>query len=184
MCDMGEQLDELPIGILRLREQWRAEGLLPLDAGVRIDVDLAPDEYALTEDQVLAVLGITARELYSLVFEGELDCVVPDPLAPAPAGRRMFKEEDVRRFLEKCRQRAELQRIAAPESSRTDEPPASKEDSERDGWRHTLLLELRNLKEQQRDLTSFVYELARELRNGRKPRHNPPKRRWYLLWLR
>ena len=35
-----------------------------------------------------------------------------------------------------------------------------------------LLLEMRNLKEQDRDLTSFVYELAEEIRNlpvkGRK----------------
>ena len=181
---MSDQLDELPIGILRLREQWRAEGLLPLDASARLDGDLAPDEYALTEDQVLAVLGITARELYSLVSEGELDCVVPDPLAPAPAGRRMFKEEDVKRFLKKCQQRAALRQIVTPDKSRDAEPSASEGDSERDGWRHTLLLELRNLKEQQRDLTSFVYELARELRNGRKPNHNRPKRRWYLLWLR
>ena len=181
---MGDQPDELPIGILRLREQWRAEGLLPLDDPVRLGDQSSPNDYALTEDQVLAVLGISARELYSLVSEGELDCVVPDPLASAPAGRRMFKEEDVRRFLEKCQERAALRQVAAPETSHTPEPSASEGDSERDGWRHTLLLELRNLKEQQRDLTSFVYELARELRNGRKRSPNRGKRRWYLLWLR
>jgi len=168
--EVSDQPDELPIGILRLREQWRAEGLLPLESASHPDGQAATEEYTLTEDQVLAVLGITARELYALVSEGDLDCIVPDPMAPAPASRRMFREEDIRHYLEKSKQNA----VAIGRADMDAKP------LERDGWREMLLLELRNLKEQQRDLTSFVYELTRALRLVRPPR----KRRWYLLWLR
>lgn len=176
---MPDPQDKLPIGILRLRKEWRQEGLLPPDAGRPSDGDPAAGEFTLSEDEVLAVLGISARELHRLVSRGKLPCLVPDHLGGPPAGRRMFREEDIRRFIQNTRHGgAAAQRELRVEHTSPD-PPA--EEIAPEDLQELLLVEIRNLKEQQRDLTSFVYELAAQIRsNG----HSRPKRRWYFLWLR
>ncbi len=181
---MSDSQNGLPIGIIRLREQWKADGLLPDNQPAG---EPRSDEYTLTEDQVLAILGISARELYDLVSRGEIDCHVPDPLAGPPTGGRMFSEKGIQRYLENCRRKASAFHTAAIVSQEAVNIPSSAEYLDPQELQEILLIELRNLKEQQRDLTSFVYQLAEKLsgaeKNGSEPK-SKRKRKWYFFWLR
>jgi len=169
---MPDQQTELPIGILRLREQWRAEGLLPPESESSAGGNATSEDFNLTEDQALAILGISARELHTLISQGKLVCAVPDA-----TGRRLLKGDEVRRYLERSPRRA-----LAVQASGSPEPPTPDEKKPESHLQEALLLELRNLKEQQRDLTAFVFELTEKIsRNGHEKR---TKRRWYYLWLK
>ena len=180
---MSDPQNELPIGIIRLREQWRAEGLLPLKPE---NGESRQDEYTLNEDQVLAILGISARELYDLVSRGEIECAVPDPLAPPPSGGRLFSEKGIQRYLENCRRKTTAFHTAAAIAQEASQFPSSAEYLDPQELQEILLIELRNLKEQQRDLTSFVYQLAEKINIAQQSEPPAPKRKrkWFYLWLK
>lgn len=177
--------EQVPIGIARIREEWRAAGLAEqkssADSGQSaqvvfeaVDGGAGVGDYVLDCDTVRDSLGLSQEAIDRLVESGELDSI----LLQGPDGqpRRMISETSVRRFEEDSAiDPGALKRAARAMADRTLVEAVEELQAEIADLRTTqgkvlqqmkdmLLLEVRNLKEQDRDLTSFVYELAEEIR--------------------
>lgn len=188
----GEVEEPLPIGIARIREEWRAAGLVeqPPPARAESQPVLFPEldggagigDYTLDCETVRISLGLATEAIDRLVDSGELDSV----LVQGPDGqpRRLISESSLRRFekdsaidpdalVRAAKAMADKGVVQALEDLQAQiEELRSAQGRVLQQIKDVLLLEIRNLKEQDRDLTSFVYELAQEIRAAL-----PPKRR-------
>lgn len=178
---------QTPIGIARIREEWRAAGLSekapPQDSSHGAPVVFDPLEggagigdYVLESNTVRDSLGLSQEAMDRLVDSGELDSI----LLRGPDGHphRMISEASVKRFEEDSAiDPGAIERAAKAMADKTLVEAVEEVRSEVNELRSTqgkvlqqmkdmLLLEVRNLKEQDRDLTSFVYELAEEIRRA------------------
>jgi hypothetical protein len=168
--------EDIPVGILRLRQAWRDQGL-----PVVPPPDLRPEEpvvfpetpegstpvgdYSLPEQEVRARLRLSEQAMDRIVGSGEIDSIL---VRDGDGVRRLISVSSFERFvvdsaidpdakapdlgvkpedLEAVRQ--ELEQMRTAQSKQLQQ------------MKDILLLELRNLKEQDRDLASFVFEFAR-----------------------
>lgn len=184
--DADTDQEALPVGIARIREEWLATGFARQSPPEKPEQEPAPvvfdevdggagiGDYTLDPDSVRDMLGLSQDAMQRLIDSGELDSI----LVRGPDGepRRMISESSVKRFEEDSAiDPAALKRAARAMADRTIVEAIQELQAEIDELRNTqgrvlqqmkdmLLLEVRNLKEQDRDLASFVYELAEEIR--------------------
>jgi hypothetical protein len=185
--------ESIPIGIARIRKEWRAAGLSDKPAPTeeeKVEAVVFPEvdggagigDYTLDCEAIMNRLALSHEAMDRLVSSGELDSI----LVQSPEGnpRRLLSEASVKRFQEDSAMDPDaVTRAAKAMADSTIVDSIQDLQSEIEELRNTqgkvlqqmkdmLLLEVRNLKEQDRDLTSFVYELAEEIRNvlGKKRR--------------
>ncbi len=188
--DSGEQHSEdVPKGIERIRKEWTDAGLVS-DDNRQIENDLSGQvvfdetedggadigDYTLEENDVQDKLALSSDAIKRLSNMGEIDSI----LVRSTEGhlRRLYSESSVARFQKdseidpKVITRA-AERMADLSAARSIEELASEVEELRNTqgkilqqMKDILLLEVRNLKEQERDLSSFVYELAEEVRKS------------------
>lgn len=178
--------EEVPVGIARLREEWRKAGLPehesaePQEDTVQpvlfpeVDGGAGVGDYTITCETARDSLVLSEEAVDRLIDCGELDSI----LVQGPDGitRRLISESSLRRFQSDSAIDPEaLKRVAKNMADRTlaesidhlrEELGELKSNQGKilQQMKDILLLEIRNLKEQDRDLTSFVYELAEEIR--------------------
>ncbi len=179
----------VPSGIVRLREEWKAAGFNgepqtqeDVDsAGVvfpEIDGGAGVGDYSLEYAEVKAMLALSDEAMRRLVLTVGLDSI---QVRNSDGGiRRLFSRSSVKRFQEDTAIDSDALETAAKAMATTNMAESvddlRTEVAELRGtqgkilqqMKDMLLLEVRNLKEQERDLASFVYELAEELRSGKK----------------
>ncbi len=184
--DNGEAHESIPVGIVRIREEWRAAGLLEGEspaparehAGTvvfsEIDGGAGIGDYVLDPQDVRDKLALSEEAFDRLISSGEIDSIVVQ--GSDGVRRRMISESSVKRFEEDSAiDPNAVKRAARAMADRTVTEAIQDLRAEINDFKDTqgkvlqqmkdmLLLEVRNLKEQQRDLTSFAYELAEELR--------------------
>lgn len=179
--------ETIPVGIARLRKEWRDAGLTdekvpkPIHEEVKpvvfseIDGGAGIGDYILDSDTVRDKLVLSQDAMDRLIDSGELDSVLVQASDGQP--RRLISESSFNRFQEDSAIDPEALKRAA--KAMTDQTVAESLDQLRDEiaelkgsqgkilqqMKDMLLLEIRNLKEQDRDLTSFVYELAEEIKS-------------------
>jgi len=178
--------EEIPVGIARIRDEWRASGLVEEEpsAGEEVEPVVFPeaDEGAGVGDYTLDLEAVRERLPFSdeavdrIIASGELDSVLVRGRDGEP--RRLVSESSFKRFQEDsaidpnaiaraAKAMADKSLAAAVDELReTIEELRSSQGKILQQMKDILLLEVRNLKEQDRDLTSFVYELAEEIREA------------------
>lgn len=179
--------EPVPVGIARIREEWRTSGLLgketqqsqkepEIDPVVFPEVDggAGIGDYDLECDNVKNQLALSEEAIERLIASGEIDSI----LVKNTDGhiRRLISEASFERFRKDSAMDSNALRRAAKAMADKEIAEALHDmQTEIAELRNTqskiiqqmkdmLLLEVRNLKEQDRDLTSFVYELAEEIR--------------------
>lgn len=181
---VNEPEESLPVGIARIREEWREAGLTDdgsADAEPEqvvfseIDGGAGIGDYTLEYEAVVDSLGLAPEAVDRLISSGELDSILVQGVGEEP--RRMVSESSFERFRQDSAMDPEaMQRAARAMADQTLVSAIDQLRQEVDELRgaqskmlqqmkDVLLLELRNLKEQDRDLTSFVYELSEELKS-------------------
>jgi hypothetical protein len=176
----------VPVGIARIRNEWVAAGLVEgslkdSQAGIKpvifseVDGGAGIGDYTLEADTVLNQLALSEEALDRLIASGELDSILVQ--GPGKEPRRLLSESSVSRFLvDSAIDPHAINRAAKAMADATVAEAIKDIQAEMEELRGTqgkaiqrmkdvLLLEIRNLKEQERDLTSFVYELAEELKH-------------------
>lgn len=179
--------ETLPVGIARIREEWRAAGLVEKAVqpkAERVEAVVFPEvdggagigDYVLDCESVRDSLGLSQEAVDRLVDSGELDSILVQK--PDGQARRLISQSSLLRFEEDSAIDPNALRRAAKAMADQGVVQALEElQAQIDELRSTqgkvlqqmkdmLLLEVRNLKEQDRDLTSFVYELAQEIRDA------------------
>jgi hypothetical protein len=173
----------IPIGIARIRQEWRDAGLTDAPAVEpeaepvvfsEIDGGAGIGDYSLELDNVIEWLGLAPEAVDRLLLSGELDSILVQK--PGEEARRLVSESSFERFrqdaaidpdaiLRAAKAMADQTLVASIEELRAEiEELKGSQGRILQQMKDILLLELRNLKEQDRDLTSFVYELAEEVR--------------------
>jgi CTP-dependent riboflavin kinase len=178
-----EGAEHLPIGIARLREEWRKAGLVPAEQEPDESPVVFPEpeaggaigDYLLSVESVRERLGLSEAALDRLLASGELDSIL---VKQGERIGRMISQTSLNRFLEdaamdrevterhaRC---AETRDVMAEVQSLAGEIEQLKQSQTRQlqQMKDMLLLELRNIKGQELDLTSFVNDLAEEIRKG------------------
>ena len=180
--------EEVPIGIARIRAEWREAGLTdgscaPAEAGAvepvlfpEIDGGAGIGDYVLDPDTVRDSLMLSQEAADRLIDSGELDSILvqgPDGIA-----RRLISSSSFQRFQEDsaidpralkrvAKTMADQTVVESLEALRTDvEDLRGNQVKMLQQMKDILLLEVRNLKEQDRDLASYVFELAEEIREA------------------
>ena len=190
----GEAEEPVPIGIARIRQEWRESGLVDKDrlphkepepepvVFSEVDGGAGIGDYTLDSEIVKQRLALSQEAVDRLLGSGELDSILVQ--GADGQARRMISESSVDRFQADSEiDPHAVRRAAKAMADRTVAEAIQHLQSEIDELRSTqgkvlqqmkdmLLLEVRNLKEQDRDLTSFVYELAEEIRQLF------PKKKW------
>ncbi len=177
-------VDEVPVGIARIREEWRAAGLTEPEATPEVEPVVFPEvdggagigDYTVDCETARDGLALSHEAIERLVASGELDSILVQAQGGAP--RRLISESSLNRFREDAAIDPDaLARAAKAMADKSvaaaiDEMRAQIEDIKSNQskvlqqMKDILLLEVRNLKEQERDLTSFVYELTQEIREA------------------
>lgn len=175
----------VPVGIARIRDEWRAAGLIegkaePAHQGMEpvvfpeVDGGAGIGDYTFNCDMVRTQLALSQDAVDRLVASGELDSILVQ--GPNGISRRLFSEASVNRFRAdssidpEAIKRAAKQMADASVAEAINELQAEIEELKNtqgvvlQQMKDMLLLEIRNLKEQDRDLTSFVYELTNEIK--------------------
>ncbi len=180
----------IPIGIVRIREEWKQAGLMEVatdqekspDQGTELEPVIFPEvdggagvgDYTVDYESVADRLGLSHEAVERLILSGELDSVLVRGSDGQP--RRLVSESSLARFQEDAAIDPEaIKRAAKAFADKSIAAALEELRAEIEELRNTqgkilqqmkdiLLLEVRNLKEQDRDLTSFVYELAEEIR--------------------
>ena len=176
---------ELPSGIARLRREWRAAGLAERvirDEKEQVEPVLFPEvdggagigDYTLGCDTVRDSLMLSQEAMDRLIDSGELDSILVQ--GPDGVARRLVSVSSFVRFQEDSAiDPGALKRAAKAMADQSVAQSIDELRAEIEELRTTqgkvlqqmkdiLLLEVRNLKEQDRDLASYVYELAEEIR--------------------
>lgn len=193
----SEKADEeqVPIGIARLRKEWRAAGLAERNIAAeteRVEPVLFPEinggagigDYTLDCDTVRDSLMLSQDAMDRLIDSGELDSILVQ--GPDGVARRLVSVSSFRRFQEDSAiDPGALKRAAKAMADQTVAQSIDELRAEIEELRTTqakvlqqmkdmLLLEMRNLKEQDRDLASYVYELTEQIRAA-LPKKRKPK---------
>lgn len=179
--------EEIPVGIARLRREWREAGLPelanPSTEQEAIEPVLFPEvdggagigDYTLDCDAVRDSLMLSQEAVDRLIDSAGLDSILVQ--GPDGVARRLVSESSFLRFqADSAIDPNALKRVAKAMADQTVAESIDQIRAEIEELRATqgkmlqqmkdiLLLEVRNLKEQDRDLTSFVYELAEEIRD-------------------
>lgn len=173
----------VPIGIVRLRKEW---GSLVADAGVQAPASEAQEvvfpeldggagvgDYELTIEEVRGKLALSDEAVERLIHIGELDSILVRNKDSQV--RRLVSKSSLDRFLadsaidpnavsEAAEAIADREISQAIEDVRMEVRELRNTQSKiLQQMKDILLLEVRNLKEQDRDLASFVYELSQKL---------------------
>lgn len=180
--------DQVPIGIARLRQEWRDAGLsdnaTPASEPDPIEPVLFPEvdggagigDYTMSCEAVHNGLMLSPEAVDRLLDSGELDSILVQ--GPDGVARRLVSESSFARFqTDSAIDPSALKRAAKAMADQTVAESIDELRTEIEELRASqgkvlqqmkdvLLLEVRNLKEQDRDLTSFVYELAEEIREA------------------
>lgn len=180
--------EEIPIGIARLRREWREAGMPESATSAaeqeHIEPVLFPEvdggagigDYTLSYDTVRDSLMLSQEAMDRLIDSAELDSILVQ--GPDGVARRLVSESSFHRFqADSAIDPSALKRVAKAMADQTVTESIDQLKAEIEELRATqgrtlqqmkdiLLLEIRNLKEQDRDLTSFVYELAEEIREA------------------
>ena len=176
----------VPIGIARIREEWRAAGLIEKETSPQNEPEIEPvvfpevdggagiGDYALESDTIKNQLALSQEAIDRLITSGEIDSILVQ--APGNQARRLISVSSFNRFRKDSAMDSEALKRAAKAMADKEVAEAIHDlQSEIEELRGTqskiiqqmkdmLLLEVRNLKEQDRDLTSFIYELSEEIR--------------------
>jgi len=167
---------DLPAGIARLHEEWLKLGLIPSEPkqqSVELEPVVFPEpvgDYRINVEDARSMLGLSAEAMERLLEGGELDSI---QVKFEDGIRRMISQSALSRFLEDVGMSPELsEKLNFPSEEINAQLDAIREEMREMKEMHTrqlqqfkdiLLLELRNLKEQDRDLTSFIYDLTEAL---------------------
>lgn len=185
--NIGEVQEVVPVGIARIREEWRAAGLVEQEKpSVKEEVEpvVFPEvdggagigDYTLECDAVRDRLALSQEAIDRLIDTGEIDSILVQ--GAEGKSRRLLSESSVNRFQEDSAIDPEaIRRVAKAMADKSIAEAIHELQTEIEDVRDNqgkilqqmkdlLLLEIRNLKEQDRDLTSFVYELAEEIRQS------------------
>ncbi len=179
--------EEIPIGIARLRREWRAAGLA--ERAIKTEAEqvepvLFPEvdggagigDYTLDCNAVRDSLMLSQEAIDRLIDSGELDSILVQ--GPDGVARRLVSVSSFDRFqedsaidpnaLKRAAKAIADQSVAQSiDDLRTEiEELRSTQGKVLQQMKDILLLEVRNLKEQDRDLASYVYELADEIREA------------------
>lgn len=191
--EIVEQMeDEVPVGITRLRDEWAKLGLVPSEPAKESRIGLEPvvfpepvGDYKIPAEDARARLGLSEEAMERLLAGGELDSIL---VRFDDGTRRMVSESALERFASDSGMEpiaTERQMGASPEVKSALETIEAQIQEMKDlhsrqlqQFKDILLLELRNLKEQDRDLTSFIYDLTAGLEEIfpklKKRRRTPP----------
>lgn len=177
----------VPVGIARIREEWRQAGLVEEEAPAaqapeaepvvfpEVDGGAGVGDYTVEVEAVASRLGLSSEAVDRLVASGELDSLLVQ--GSEGQARRLISESSLARFQEDSAIDPDAIRRAAKAfadksvAAAIDELRAEVDELKTSQgkvlqqMKDMLLLEIRNLKEQDRDLTSYVYELVEEMRN-------------------
>ncbi|MEN6370472.1 MAG: hypothetical protein ABFD64_00510 [Armatimonadota bacterium] len=186
----GQDEKDLPAGIARLHEEWLQQGLIPteLKEPVELEPVVFPEpvgDYKINVEDARAMLGLSPDAMERLLVGGELDSI---QVRFEDGVRRMISQSALSRFVEDTGMAPEIsEKLNFPADEINAELESIREEMREMKELHTrqlqqfkdiLLLELRNLKEQDRDLTSFVYDLTAALEELnpklRKRKRTPP----------
>lgn len=175
-----ESEQEIPSGILRLRQEWHKEGLPVYSGRQRSDVDnnqviftesadRGPvGDYTLEEEEVRARLRLSPEAFDRLIAGGGLDSI----LVKGDDGsiRRLISVSSLERF--EVDSALDPEGASLPMTNVLDAVEQVRQEMEQmkstqakqlQQFKDILLLELRNLKEQDRDLTSYIFELSQQI---------------------
>lgn len=176
----NQNQSDIPIGIARLRREWgESESVTPSQNAPsevifpEVDGGAGVGDYDLNLDGVRSHLALSDEAVERLVAVGELDSI----LIRGEDGevRRMFSRSSLERFLtdslidpnavsKAAEAIADREVAQAIEDVRMEvQELRSTQGKILQQMKDLLLLEVRNLKEQDRDLASFVYELSEKL---------------------
>ncbi|MBR4749444.1 MAG: hypothetical protein IK083_07745 [Abditibacteriota bacterium] len=173
--------DETPAGIEMLKKKWlEYEAYKESEEAARTkdivfkDSALSVGDYSLEKEEVLVRLNVNEDALRRLTMIGELDSIVVEN--PAGEQRRLYSSASVDRFIrdgeisggvteERILEAADkelLHQIYLLQDMVLTQSKYIKY------LKDMLLLEMRNIKEQNLDLTSYVYELSEKIdKNGK-----------------
>lgn len=182
----------LPAGIARIHEEWRRQGFMPPASDRKPTVELEPvifpepvGDYKVTADDARGRLGLSDETMSRLLEGGELDSI---QVRFDDGVRRMISESALARFIEDsgmdpmladglARPSAEVRETLDAILSQMQEMREA-QTRQLQQFKDVLLLEMRNLKEQDMDLTSFIYDLTAGLEEVfpklKKRRRTPP----------
>jgi hypothetical protein len=188
-----QEPQSLPSGIARIHQEWQRQGMVPSRSERKPSVELEPvifpepvGDYKVTAEDARARLGLSEESMARLLEGGELDSI---QVKFSDGVRRMVSESGLSRFIEDSGMDPMLaDSLAAPsaevrailDSILTDMAELRDTQTRQlQQFKDVLLLELRNLKEQDRDLTSFIYDLTTGLEEvfpklKRRKRTPPP----------
>ncbi|MBP5273477.1 MAG: hypothetical protein ILO36_00880 [Abditibacteriota bacterium] len=170
-----------PSGIDMLRKKWlefeaykdsaEAGGLKDI---VFSDGAMAVGDYSLEKEEVMARLNVGEDALRRLTMIGELDSIVAENIEGQQ--RRLYSASSVERFMEEAeipRQVTEEKILEAADKELLHQifllqDMVITQSKYIKYLKDMLLLEIRNIKEQNLDLASYVYELAEK--NEKKER--------------
>lgn len=173
--ETSEHTEEgLPVGIARLRDEWQKLGLSRKEPSKDNRVELEPvvfpepvGDYRVPAEQARVRLGLSQQAMERLLAGGELDSIL---VRFDDEVHRMVSQSALSRFIEDsgfASEAAEPRAAPAPEVEAALDAIQEQIREIRElhsrqlqQFKDILLLELRNLKEQDRDLTSFVYDLT------------------------
>lgn len=179
-----QESGRIPIGIVRLRKEWgesapdsekhapfvHEEVVFPeMDGGAGVG------DYELTMDEVRSTLALSGEAVERLINVGEIDSILVR--GEDNEVRRLVSKSSIDRFLTDSL--IDPNAISKAAEAIADREIAQAIDDVRmevrelrntqskilQQMKDILLLEVRNLKEQDRDLASFVYELSQKLDN-------------------
>ena len=179
--------ENVPVGIARLRREWRNAGLpehvVPQEPESvqpvlfpEVDGGAGVGDYTITRESARDSLVLSVEAVDRLIDSGELDSILVQ--GPDGVARRLISESSLLRFQDDSAiDPAALKRVAKNMADRTLAESVDHLREELEDLRNNqgkilqqmkdiILLEIRNLKEQDRDLTSFVYELAEEIKQA------------------
>ena len=178
----------IPVGIARIREEWRQAGLVEEEAPAALASEAEPviftevdggagvGDYTVEVEAVADRLALSSEAVDRLVASGELDSLLVK--GEDGQARRLVSESSLARFQEDSAIDPDAIKRAAKAfadksvAAAIDDLKAEIDDLKvsqgkiLQQMKDMLLLEIRNLKEQDRDLTSYVYELVEEIRDA------------------
>jgi hypothetical protein len=178
----------IPVGIARIREEWRQAGLVEEEAPAALSPEAEPviftevdggagvGDYTVEVEAVADRLALSSEAVDRLVASGELDSLLVK--GEDGQARRLVSESSLARFQEDSAIDPDAIKRAAKAfadksvAAAIDDLKAEIDDLKvsqgkiLQQMKDMLLLEIRNLKEQDRDLTSYVYELVEEIRDA------------------
>lgn len=138
--------------------------------------NLGVGDYKLEKEEVFARLNINDDGLRRLTMIGEIDSIIVENIDGEQ--RRLYSEASIEQFLADTEMDSEASYEKILEAADKDmlrqifllQDMVIKQSKYIKYLKDMLLLEMRNIKEQNLDLASYVYELNEELKSSKKKR--------------